>query len=67
MTKKKEVVKESDISENQVREYIEAHPEFLTNIQASERDLGEGVVDFQYHLLKNLQNRSKTLSQRYDL
>lgn len=67
MTKKKEVVKEFDISESQVREYIEAHPEFLINIQATERDLGEGVVDFQYHLLKNLQNSSKTLSQRYDL
>lgn len=67
MTKRKEQVKESDITESQVREYIEAHPEFLTNIQPTERDLGEGVVDFQYHLLKNLQNSSKTLSQRYDL
>lgn len=67
MTKKKEQVKESDISESQVRDYLQAHPEFLSNIQATERDLGEGVVDFQYHLLKNLQNSSKTLSQRYDL
>lgn len=60
-------MKESELTESQVREYLETHPEFLSNIPASKRDLGEGVEDFQYHLLKNLQNSSKTLSQRYDL
>lgn len=67
MSKKKEVVKDENISENQVREYIEAHPDFLNNLAAPKRDLGEGVEDFQYYLLKNLQTNSKSLTQRYDL
>ena len=67
MSGRKNLEKDIIITEAQVRQYLEAHPDFLNNIQATERDLGEGVVDFQYHLLKNLQNNSKTLSQRYDL
>ncbi len=41
--------------------------EELYNIQVPRRDLGDGVVDFQHHLLKNLQNNSKNLSERYNL
>ncbi|MEQ1789972.1 MAG: DUF484 family protein [Rickettsiales bacterium] len=71
MSKKRELIKDVDITEDQVREYLEAHPdfmpEFLNNISAPIRDLGDGVVDFQHHLLKNLQNNSKSLGQRYDL
>ncbi len=67
MSRKKELVQEGGVTESQVREYLEAHPEFLSNIAPVKRDLGDGVEDFQYHLLKNLQNSSKTLSQRYDL
>lgn len=57
----------SSITESQVREYLEAHPDFFHNTSFTERDLGEGVVDFQYHLLKNLQNNSKNLNMRYNL
>ena len=55
-----------DITELQVREYLEAHPDFLNNIPPPKRDLGEGVEDFQHYLLKNLQTNSKSLTQRYD-
>lgn len=66
MTRKKEQTQEADITENQVREYLEAHPNLLHSISAPKRDLGDGVEDFQHYLLKNLQNNSKTLTQRYD-
>ena len=66
MSRKKELVQEMDITEVQVREYLEAHPDFLNNIPAPKRDLGDGVEDFQHYLLKNLQTNSKTLGQRYD-
>lgn len=67
MSRKKELGQDIDITEEQVRKYLEAHPGFLSNIPVPKRDLGEGVEDFQHYLLKNLQNSSKTLSQRYDL
>lgn len=61
------VSSKKDISANQVREYLEAHPDFLIDIPAPRRDLGDGVLDFQHYLLKNLQNNSKSLTQRYEL
>ena len=67
MSRKKELVQEVAITENQVREYLEAHPDLLHNISAPKRDLGDGVEDFQHYLLKNLQTNSKSLKQRYDL
>ena len=66
MSRKKELAHETAITENQVRAYLESHPDLLHNISAPKRDLGEGVEDFQHYLLKNLQNNSKTLTQRYD-
>jgi len=41
--------------------------EELHNISIPKRDLGDGVVDFQHHLLKNLQNNSKNLTERYNM
>ncbi|MEQ1705804.1 MAG: DUF484 family protein [Rickettsiales bacterium] len=67
MSRKKELVQEVAITEGQVREYLEAHPDFLHSIPAPKRDLGEGVEDFQHYLLKNLQSNSKSLQQSYDL
>ncbi len=61
------MVQEVAITEGQVREYLETHPDFLHNIPAPKRDLGEGVEDFQHYLLKNLQSNSKSLQQSYDL
>lgn len=52
------MVQEVAITEGQVREYLETHPDFLHNIPAPKRDLGEGVEDFQHYLLKNLQTNS---------
>jgi len=67
VSRKKELVQEVAITEGQVREYLETHPDFLHNIPAPKRDLGEGVEDFQHYLLKNLQSNSKSLQQSYDL
>lgn len=65
MSKKKDVTQE--ITARQVREFLEAHPDFLNSLPAPKRDLGEGIEDFQHYLLKNLQNNTKSLTQRYDL
>jgi uncharacterized protein YigA (DUF484 family) len=67
VSRNKELAEDDDITEAQVRKYLEAHPGFLSNIPVPKRDLGDGVEDFQHYLLKNLQNNSKSLSQRYDL
>lgn len=67
MSRKNELTKATAVTEAQVREYLEAHPDFLADIPAPARNLGDGIIDFQHYLLKNLQNSSKTLTQRYDL
>ncbi|MEZ5691411.1 MAG: DUF484 family protein [Rickettsiales bacterium] len=67
MSSKQKLGQNIDITESQVREYIRTHPDFLHNIPAPKRELGGGVEDFQHYLLKNLQNNSKNLSQRYDM
>ena len=53
----------------EVREFLLANPDFLReNVDLfKERDLGNGVVDFQSFLVKNLQKNSETLKNRYDL
>jgi uncharacterized protein YigA (DUF484 family) len=67
-------VKQVEISAEQVREFLKSHPDFLkTNpdiLNATvppERDLGEGVVDFQHYMVKNLQKDSQALRSRYDV
>lgn len=67
MSRKKELLGELGISEAQVREYLAAHPDLLNHITPPKRELGEGIEDFQHYMLKNLQNNSKSLTQRYDL
>ena len=57
----------SDITAEQVRDYLKKHPDFLEDFTPPARDLGEDVVDFQHHLLKNLQKNSKSLKSQYEL
>jgi hypothetical protein len=59
--------KNSELTAEQVRDYLKSHPEFLNELPAPERDLCEGVVDFQHFMLKNLQKDSKSLKERYEL
>lgn len=66
--------KNTGLTEDAVREYLLAHPDFLKNntdlfaeANAPERALGDGVVDFQNFLVKNLQQDSKQLKNKYDV
>jgi uncharacterized protein len=65
MTSKSE--KKSEITAQQVRDYIAKHPDVLHDLALPERDMGEGVVDFQHHLLKSLQRDTQSLKGRYEL
>jgi len=67
-------VKSPPITADEVREFLKAHPEFLknnldvvTDLAPPERDLGNGIIDFQHYMLKNLQKDSKALKSRYDV
>lgn len=61
------------ITADEVREFLKANPEFLRDnidvllASAAERDLGNGIVDFQSYLVKNLQKNSETLKNKYDV
>jgi uncharacterized protein YigA (DUF484 family) len=66
--------KSGSISEEAVREFLIAHPEFLRDnpdilnaILPPERELGGGVIDFQHFMVKNLQKDSKDLQGKYDM
>jgi hypothetical protein len=66
--------KTETITAEQVREYLQKHPDFLKknadimqHLTPPERDLGEGVLDFQHFMVKNLQKDSQSLKTRYDL
>jgi uncharacterized protein YigA (DUF484 family) len=65
--------KPDTISADAVREYLLANPGFLgDNTELLEalskpRDLGNGIVDFQSFLVKNLQKNSESLKNRYDV
>ncbi|NBO18980.1 MAG: DUF484 family protein [Proteobacteria bacterium] len=66
--------KATAITAEQVREYLKRHPDFLhknsdlvEEIAPPERELGDGVIDFQHFMVKNLQKDSKGLKQRYEL
>lgn len=61
-------------TEEAVRAFLKEHPDFLKNnadlfaeANAPERNLGDGVIDFQNFLVKNLQQDSKSLKQKYDM
>lgn len=62
------------ITAEQVREFLKKNPDFLRKNQdmvgeltPPERDLGNGILDFQHYLVKNLQKDSKALKSRYDV
>ncbi|MCE2926657.1 MAG: DUF484 family protein [Rickettsiales bacterium] len=62
------------LSEADIRAYLKAHPEFLKanpdimhDIAPPTRDLGDGVIDFQQFMVKNLQSTSRDLQSKYDL
>jgi len=62
------------ITADQVRDFLKAHPDFIKNnldvvadLAPPERDLGNGILDFQHYMLKNLQKDSKALKSRYDV
>jgi uncharacterized protein YigA (DUF484 family) len=64
--------KPTELTSQQVRDYLVANPEFLAQnpdifsaISPPERELGDGVIDFQSHMVKRLQKDSKALEDRY--
>ena len=66
--------KTSSITEAQVREFLKTHPNFLKDnsdvvagLTPPERNLGNGIIDFQHYLVKNLQKDSEALKSRYDV
>ena len=74
MSAKRTEPKAAELTADQVREFLKAHPDFLAknldvmgDVQAPERDLGDSVIDFQHFMVKNLQKDSKTLRGRYDV
>ncbi|MDE3060235.1 MAG: DUF484 family protein [Pseudomonadota bacterium] len=63
-----------ELTAEEVREFLKSHPDFFKNnldvvaeLTPPERDLGNGILDFQHYMLKNLQQDSKELKSRYDL
>ena len=72
-SKTKEKEKPAGITAEQVRSYLKANPEFLEKnsdilVAASppERNLGDGVIDFQNYMVKHLQTGNKTLESKYE-
>jgi len=68
------VAKEPEITADQVRSFLKNNPDFLIKnpdvmgeVDAPERDLGDGVIDFQHYMVKNLQKDTKALRSRYDV
>jgi uncharacterized protein YigA (DUF484 family) len=66
--------KPSDLSADDVRDYLKQHPDFLKNnldmvaeLTPPEQKLENGIIDFQHYLVKNLQKDSKALKSRYDV
>lgn len=62
------------VTPEQVREFLKRHPDFLrknADIMAAlappERELGDGVIDFQHFMVKHLQKDSRSLQKRFDL
>jgi uncharacterized protein len=72
MTAKNSKPKSDSITVDQVREFLLKNPDFIQKnidvvVHSSERDLGDGIVDFQHYMVKNLQKDSKALRSRYDV
>ena len=61
-------------TEDAVREFLQKNPEFLRNnpdllasMAPPARELGDGVIDFQHFMVKNLQSNRRDLQGKYDL
>jgi uncharacterized protein YigA (DUF484 family) len=66
--------KSTELDAEQVRAFLKKHPDFLGknldvvgNLTPPERDLGNGIIDFQHYMVKNLQKDSRDLKSRYDV
>lgn len=65
---------DSSITAEQVKAFLKENPNFLrtnedliTNLTPPEQKLGNGIIDFQHYLVKNLQKGSQDLQSRYDV
>jgi len=74
MTAKAPDKKTPHLTEEQVREFLKSHPDFLKKntdlaeaLTPPEQKLGNGIIDFQHYLVKNLQKDSQALKSRYDV
>jgi len=74
MSAKRSEPKNTPLTAEAVRNFLVKNPEFITqNMElivdsaVPERDLGEGVVDFQRYMVKNLQKDSQQIKDRYDV
>jgi uncharacterized protein YigA (DUF484 family) len=70
----KQSTNDAGISAEQVRDFLKKNPDFLrknqdvvSDLTPPERDLGNGIIDFQHYMVKNLQKDSKELKSRYDV
>jgi uncharacterized protein YigA (DUF484 family) len=65
--------KPTPLTADEVKAFLLANPDFLRDniplleAASKERDLGNGVVDFQSFLVKNLQKNSESLKNKYDV
>lgn len=71
--KKPSPANDSAVSAQDVRRYLLDHPEFLNanpdilqEADTPARELGDGVLDFQQFMVKNLQQNSKSIQEQYD-
>ncbi len=62
------------ITDEQVRDFLQKNPDFLeknadviNDMTPPERELDDGIIDFQHFMVKNLQAGSKDLQDKYDL
>jgi uncharacterized protein YigA (DUF484 family) len=62
------------LTAEQVRGYLKSHPDFLKKnadmfegLTPPARELGDGILDFQHFMVKNLQKDSKDLKGKYEL
>ena len=46
--------------------FLRANEDLITNMTPPEQKLGNGIIDFQHYLVKNLQKGSQDLQSRYD-
>jgi uncharacterized protein YigA (DUF484 family) len=67
-------VKSTPLTPEEVRAFLKKHPNFLkenldvvADLAPPEQNFGNGIIDFQHYMLKNLQKDSKALKSRYDV